>query len=448
MNAIKNYGFSEDLIEIEPEAYILGVNSKLPNIVYRPDGQWPTVLYEPQAENFESWGCTVWGAQNQAEMFEKEVFGIEPNYDERFTYLNAGVKEGGANPQQAYESVRLQGVIDNEPIPETFERFLDRAYLTKDRINRGQNWRRTEKDYLHDYLPDTTKQTIKANLIFSPIGLSVTAWMTDEDGFYIDGGQRNTHWCVSYGYVREQDAETSEKLNALAEEFHVKPEALKKMVNEGKIVLKVLDSYDHSKKLLHPDHRIFIAKRIHVRKREKGEDTFTEAMWLEKIWEVIKKIQKILGIPTGNEPAPVPALSNREKLYEVSKASISKEMSPNDIAPDELACVESLNEVYKKAFGTVISMGLAYTSTAALLGVLASDGRFKGVHEPLFGDIIISPTGAGNGTIRGHCGVIGKSWIMSNDSRTGKWEPNYTLAQWTGFFNGKGELPVHFFRVR
>ena len=76
MNAIKNYGFSEDLIEIEPEAYILGVNSKLPNIIYRPDGQWGDFLpeFEKQHESdFDTFNCTAFGTLNQIEIMMKAL---------------------------------------------------------------------------------------------------------------------------------------------------------------------------------------------------------------------------------------------------------------------------------------------------------------------------------------------------------------------------------------
>lgn len=445
INAIRDYGFNEDLIQLDEKDYILGVNSELPNIIYRQDFQWPTVVYEPQAEKYETSGCTVWGGENQIEIFEKEVFGAEPNYDERFSYLNAKVTLDGANPQNFYQSVRKEGLIANEPLPETYEEFSDRSYLTDARNKRGKKWTEVEYELLHDYLPDTYKGTIKANLMFSPVALSVTAWATDENGFYIDNNQRNTHWCTCYGYVSKEEVNTPEKAQAIADEFNVERETLVRLVTEGKIILKILDSYDHSKKLLHPDHKVAIAKRIHVRKRELNEDTFTEANWLEKIWEAIKKI---LGIFESRSTTQTPVLSNREKLYETAKSLLSKEVSPNDVAPDELACVESLNEVYKKAFGTIIWTGTAYTSTSALFNLISTDSRFDRITAPLFGDIILTPTGTGNGTRRGHCGVVGKQWIMSNDSRTGTWEANYTIESWLKFFAVGGGMPVYYFRVK
>ena len=243
---VKNYGFREELVVKKPEDYTLGGITKLPTIIHRQDGQWPIVLYEPQAEKYETWGCTVWGMENQAEMFIKEVYGEEPNYDERFTYLHSDIKEGGANPQNAYESARNDGLIDNELLPTSFVGFKDKSYLTSERTQKGQDWRLKKFQFLHDWLSDTSKETIKSALMLSPIAISVSAWVQDGDGLYIDAGLPNNHWCVAYGYLEEWKGKKG-------------------------IFLKVFDSYDHSEKVLHPNHRIWVAKRIYIRKRSPDE---------------------------------------------------------------------------------------------------------------------------------------------------------------------------------
>src|SRR3990167_8244997 len=101
---IKNYGLQ--LGEKKPEDWLtLGASG----VVNRPDSTWPLVLYEPQAEKFETWGCTVWGAENQIEIYIKEVYGIEPNYWEQFTYNDVGVNPPGPDPNLVYESIRDHG---------------------------------------------------------------------------------------------------------------------------------------------------------------------------------------------------------------------------------------------------------------------------------------------------------------------------------------------------
>lgn len=285
-----NYGFDESLVQKKPEDYVFGGFSKLPNTKYRSDGQWQTPLYEPQAEKYETSGCTVWGSENQAEMFTKEVFGFEPNFDERFTYIKAGVTLDGANPHNAYESIRNDGVIDNEPLPDTYAEFIDRAYITKERVSKGLS-HKGKYDFLHEWVEDTSKENIKEVLQFSPVGLSVTAWNKNGDGLYTDGGRPNTHWCTAFGYVTLDDISTSEKLKALTNTFAVSRISIKKMVKEGKVLLKIFDSYDHSHKILHPEHRIAVAKRIWVGERKEG--TAEDKVIATKVYVALKKINAL-----------------------------------------------------------------------------------------------------------------------------------------------------------
>ena len=66
----------------------------------------------------------------------------------------------------------------------------------------------------------------------------------------------------------------------------------------------------------------------------------------------------------------------------------------------------------------------------------------------MVGNIVISPTGMGDGSIRGHVGIMGKNdVIMSNDSRTGKWMANYTIETWRERYSRKGKMPVYFYKV-
>ena len=240
---LKNYGFNPDLVKIKPEDYIFG--SALPFIVIKKDGQFDDFLpiYEPQAEKYETSGCTDWGGQNQVEIYSKKVFGFEPNYWEAFNYILAGITREGANPQNAYESFRNDGMIDEVvPMPDTYEEFSDPKQITEERRAMGKKWKDIY-DFKHEWITNPTPEIIKNALPFGPVALGVTAWI-EQDGLYIDNGQPNNHWCVCYGYIED----------------------------ERGIILKIFDSYNHSKKLLHPDHKISVAKRIHIAKKKTYEE--------------------------------------------------------------------------------------------------------------------------------------------------------------------------------
>lgn len=153
---------------------------------------------------------------------------------------------------------------------------------------------------------------------------------------------------------------------------------------------------------------------------------------------------------TSTVPDTVPQDdSAAEKLYRTAFACIGKEVSPRDIAPDEIACVESLEEIYKKCFGRYISGTLKpHLHTFALLKHLEDHPDFQEVEFPEIGAIVVSATGTGNNKIRGHAGICGKTHIMSNNSFTGNWEADYDYADWKLRYQHFGGMPTVYFLPR
>ena len=140
-------------------------------------------------------------------------------------------------------------------------------------------------------------------------------------------------------------------------------------------------------------------------------------------------------------------LNNREKLYYAAKKYLGTDASPNDIAPDELGCVESVNAIHKACFGFEIGGGV---STYRLYPILINSPLFVKVDSPLRGDIIISPTGYsdGQGTIKnGHVGILSDNGlIMSNNSKTGLWDEHISLNLWRDRYVLQGHYPQAYFR--
>ncbi len=256
---MKNYGFDPKLLKIKPEDYKYG--SSIPLKVLKHDGQLEDYLpeYEAQADKYETSGCTVYGGQNQLEGQLKLQFDVHFNAAERFNYNIVGIEHPGANPHDVYESFRRDGIIPQEdlPIPETYEEFKSPRPMSEELLKKGKKWLETYT-LVHEWIipshPMKMKELIKSALSYGFVGLSVTAWYQDEDGYYVDRGQQNNHWCVCYGW-REA------------------PEGL---------VLKIFDSYDHSKKELHPDHFVMAAKRIYI---EKSEPIKVKGFW-QRLFEI------------------------------------------------------------------------------------------------------------------------------------------------------------------
>lgn len=137
--------------------------------------------------------------------------------------------------------------------------------------------------------------------------------------------------------------------------------------------------------------------------------------------------------------------NNREILYHTARGCLKTDASPNDVAPDEYGCAETVNAVHSKAFGYEIGGNI---STYRMYEALTKSPFFIRVDQPDRGDIIISPTGYGNGNLtNGHVGIMASSTdIMSNDSYTGKFEKNFTLKSWRDRYSKVGGYPVVFFR--
>lgn len=161
---------------------------------------------------------------------------------------------------------------------------------------------------------------------------------------------------------------------------------------------------------------------------------------LQQIITLQRKLLELLALRKTQQ-----GKTSREKLYYTALSCLGTDASPNDVAPDEYGCAETVNEIHKKCFGFPIGGEL---STYKMYAVLKSSPLFIKVDSPLEGDIIISPTGYGNGDLsNGHVGIMSiKGDIMSNSSKTGRFEQNYNLLTWNDRYKKIGGYPVEFFR--
>lgn len=391
------YGFIEDILDAT--AYLLGT-FKVPYIPYQEDGNWEKYLpkYEPQAENFETNGCTVWGTQNQIEILHKRLYDIEPNYAERFTYLLTPVNpDQGVDPHRVYECIRRYGLISYDllPVPDTREAFLKND-ITKSLLERGQYWL-SKNDFKYEWLwrsrPDNWKEILKDALKTSPIGVSVTAWR-QENGLYVSDNGGNNHWCVLF-----------------------------KIDSKG--VMHVFDSYDHSIKKLHPEHNIRRASRIWLNRK-----TLTSLTKHKSILQVILE-----------------RLMNKKNLVQVCEEHIGIDASPSDLAPDELGCAETTTTLLKKVYPETPII----TGTWTLYDYLKNPKNgWELTTVPQPGCVVISPTGMSpkKGAI-GHAGIVlNDGVIASNDSKTGKFLKNFTTLTWIAYFQRKLLFPIYYFKRR
>lgn len=131
-----------------------------------------------------------------------------------------------------------------------------------------------------------------------------------------------------------------------------------------------------------------------------------------------------------------------EKLYDVAYSFIGKDASPKELAPDVVSCAESLSNVMINA--GVPDLHHPILGTAQLNQWLHD--HFTEVEFPEVGDVVMSATGSGNGRIKGHCGVMGKHTVMSNNSQSGLWDYHWKLEDWIKYYEGYGGIPTRYYR--
>lgn len=154
---------------------------------------------------------------------------------------------------------------------------------------------------------------------------------------------------------------------------------------------------------------------------------------------------RINAMRNATKERVIPDTSPVNRLFEAAVASLGVDASPNDAAPDELGCADTVSNIIRK----VLPDFPIITGTSTLWSRLQSDKRFERVGVPEVGAVIISPTGNGNGTFPGHTGICGEDGvIMSNNSYNGKFEANYTQKTWEARYMRKGGFPMMFYRLK
>lgn len=140
---------------------------------------------------------------------------------------------------------------------------------------------------------------------------------------------------------------------------------------------------------------------------------------------------------------------NSDKIYNEAFRLLNTDASPNDVAPDGLACAETVWNIVNRSTGYKIGGGLKI-STTTLYESLLNSPSFESVtlDNAIPGDIVISPTGyGGKKEWHGHTGIVGKFHIMSNNPEDGRLDDNFTKHSWKLYFEGR-DFPICCFHMK
>lgn len=135
-------------------------------------------------------------------------------------------------------------------------------------------------------------------------------------------------------------------------------------------------------------------------------------------------------------------------IYACAKSKVGQDLTR--LADNDVGCAETVSRIVQAVDPSYLPW--IVTGTASLFDLLYQDTKHWRL-VPHFdakpGDIILSPTGKGNGTIKnGHTGIVGKTCILSNNSATGRLDTHLTLEQWNATFGKKGGFPIYYFRAK
>jgi len=244
---MKKYGLKFDTIKTED--YYLG-GGFIGTEELQPNGQWDEFLPSEEIQNeneIETQNCTAFGIENCVNILMNKLFHEEKNYSERFIGIMANTDPySGNSPHTVCESARKNGFIEEIELPfdesiKTPEDYFQPKPMEVKYIIKGQMWLR-QYDFKHEWVwrdnPEIEEKIklIKEALKRSPVGISVYAWDSDENGIYQKRGQDN-HWVCCYGY------------------------------RDDIKVWKIFDSYTNTYKLYSFDANISMAKLFWIKKK-------------------------------------------------------------------------------------------------------------------------------------------------------------------------------------
>lgn len=128
-------------------------------------------------------------------------------------------------------------------------------------------------------------------------------------------------------------------------------------------------------------------------------------------------------------------------LYDTAVKYLGQHITLDPNVDPEVGCAEAVSFILKQA-GVLGIPQRGFAGTDDLCEWLKVNKNFTQTTAPQWNGIIVSPT---QGTNVGHTGIILKQGIASNDSSTGKFNENYSYANWVHSFQTIKGLQVLYF---
>lgn len=461
----------------------MGDESGIVGVVRMPDGDWtafaPTAEKQYKTLYFDTLSCATFSALNLVETFIKYLKPTLPkehldffkrfnfidengdfNASDNFTAVMSDTTRQGNTFPKVWDSIRNDGLVSEKDYPfggDTFDQFHDKTRITpymKLRAKKFLDYFTVQYAWCHftngrQDNSQTDIQLMQNALKESPLQIGIVIPATHAEELLQFSGGYKTFYNTYEPYISKFEdiynpihfsvkAVLIPKLNA--PQF---PTPSTKFVSQLSLGMTSSEVMALQKILMYFGF-MNVATGYYGPVTQNAVKDFQTFYGLQPVGEVGPQTRAVLN---GMFDAPLPVTKTKGQiLYETAVKCLGRDLTPDDTIPDEVDCAETTNAVYKQAFGVEIGGGAS--TNAMYKALLANTALFKRVTAPLPGDIVISPTGYGNGNLsNGHVGIIGVDGaIMSNSSSTGRFSQNFTQESWRQRYVDKGGFPMAFFR--
>lgn len=180
-------------------------------------------------------------------------------------------------------------------------------------------------------------------------------------------------------------------------------------------------------------------------------------IWLRFKYEQLKN-SGLLGAQRGWYPIPywlhriLAQYPMSKRVLTYARLCVGTKVHDSSVSK-ELACANSVTgilEMVDPSFFGKISRVDRINGTYTLSSELSRNRRFKKRDRKSIypGDIIVNATGKGKPGKRGHTGIVNSDLrIMSNVSRTGKWQVTHTWDEWRHYYEGTQGIPTEIYKI-
>ena len=223
-----DHGFIPDIFK--EQDLILGSANSLSGKVINLSRDWEPFLPPSEGQlrsGVETVSCVSFGLCNIIEIMSDLLYfsfqsPSEKNYSDRFLAINSGTTPRGNSVLKVADTLRHGGLVGEEALPfssdiKSFSEYHSPKPLPRHLLNIGKKWTNQFNFGYEWVFNDSVPKKDRPNLIwnalqFSPVGVSVLAWIKDGNSYtkpkgaidnhftVIFGGEKGSHFTIFYSY--------------------------------------------------------------------------------------------------------------------------------------------------------------------------------------------------------------------------------------------------------